>query len=188
LLVASMGAVMVLLSGVALAANVIRCELGSTPLTPCEGTAGNDEMHGATSGSGWPDFMRAKNGDDILYGYLYNDTLHGDDGNDTLYGGVHDDSLWGKDGDDTIYGSLGVDHLRGGAGGDVLDGADPYVLTDPLDVIRGGDGPDSVKAQDSLKDKIDCGPGTDTAYVDAEDVVVKNPDDTPTCENINPPS
>jgi Ca2+-binding RTX toxin-like protein len=180
---------MVLVGGVALAANVIRCELGSTPLTPCEGTAGNDEMHGATTGSGWPDFMRAKNGDDVLYGYLYDDALYGGDGGDTLYGGVHDDNLWGGAGEDNISGSLGVDRLNGGADADVLDAADPYD-TDPLDVLSGGDGPDSVKAQDGMKDKIDCGPGTDTAYVDAEDIdiVVKNPDGTHTCENIIPPS
>jgi hypothetical protein len=187
LLAVTMGAAMVLVGGVALAANVIRCELGSTALAPCEGTAEDDEMHGATSGSGWPDFMRAKDGNDVLYGYLYNDTLYGGDGGDTLYGGVHDDSLRGEVGNDTIYGSLGVDRLIGGAGADFLDGANPYA-TDPLDVLSGGGGPDLVKAQDGMKDRIDCGPGTDTAYVDAEDIVIENPDDTPTCENINPPS
>ena len=155
-LVATIGAVMVLASGMALAANVIRCEPGSTFVTPCEGTQGDDEMYGATSGSGWPDVMRGKGGDDVMYGYVYGDTLYGEGGNDTLYGGIHDDDLWGGAGDDTLYGSLGNDRLLGGPDADVLDGADPYD-GELLDVLRGGDGADLVKAQDGRKDKIDCG-------------------------------
>ena len=162
---------MVLVSGVALAVNVISCPTGSTLVTPCEGTQGDDEMRGATSGSGWPDVMRGRGGKDVMYGYLYGDTIYGEGGSDTLYGGIHDDELWGGADNDILYGSLGNDRLLGGTGADELDGADPYD-GELLDVLRGGDGPDLIKAQDVRKDKIDCGEGNDSGYWDADDEVV----------------
>ena len=179
LLVATMGVVLGLLSGVALAANAIRCELD----TPCVGTEGDDEMHGATSGTGGIDVMHGKAGNDVMYGYLYPDFLYGERGNDTLYGGVHHDELWGGADDDNLYGSLGRDRLLGGAGADDLYGDDPYdyELREPplrplfyTDVLRGGDGPDWVYAQDGILDIIDCGEGNDSGYWDAEDIVDEN--------------
>jgi Ca2+-binding RTX toxin-like protein len=68
-------------------------------------------------------------------------------GPDTIVGGAFDDALYGGSGDDTV---------TGGAGGDVLGG---------------GLGNDVIQARDGVADRIDCGDGTDTAVVDATDVV-----------------
>lgn len=87
-------------------------------------------------------------GDDVLSGYIGDDTLiglAGDDqifggvGTDSLDGGVGDDRLFGDDGEDLcvggsgndeIYGGLGADRLVGSAGDDRLyGGADTDFLT-----------------------------------------------------------
>lgn len=68
----------------------------------------------------------ANGGDDVVVGYVGNDSLFGDDGNDHLYahgsyGGV--DALFGGDGNDRLYGSNNgfandVTYFWGGKGND----------------------------------------------------------------------
>jgi hypothetical protein len=75
---------------------------------------------------------------------------------DTLTGTARDDSLDGRRGDDVLRGLGGNDLLVGGAGRDRL---------------YGGAGNDRLRARDSQRDVVDCGPGRDTATVDRKDVV-----------------
>lgn len=78
-----------------------------------------------------------------------------DDGNDTIVGNAAFNILGGNDGNDTI---------DGGAGNDLLSG---------------GRGDDTLRARDGFADRVDCGPGTDTAIVDTLDVVSAN------CERVD---
>jgi Ca2+-binding RTX toxin-like protein len=125
------------------------------------GGAGNDIVFGG-------------DGDDDLYGEAGNDSLMGGSGNDRLMGGQGYDRLFGDDGDDVLFGEAGHDLLEGGAGRDdlsggggndvVLGGAGNDVLhmgfageearqpssavTDGDDVYSGGDGIDTLDAND----------------------------------------
>lgn len=68
------------------------------------------------------------------------------------YGGR--DRLIGRGGDDRLSGGRGNDKLNGGAG---------------FDTLLGGAGDDVIDARDGEPDAIDCGDGTDTVFVDAEE-------------------
>ena len=57
-------------------------------------------------------------------------------------------------------------HVDGTARNDILRGRPPF------DIIKGYGGNDTIYARDGLRDRIDCGSGLDTAYVDAIDFVV----------------
>ena len=76
--------------------------------------------------------------------------IAGKRGSDRLRGTRGDDCLFGRAGDDWISGRAGDDRLRGGRGRDRL---------------RGGRGRDSIRAVRGDRDRIDCGPGRDTAFV-----------------------
>src|SRR5207245_9603690 len=84
---------------------------------------------------------------DYLVGGAGNDHIYGNGGNDTILGGAGDDWLYGGDGNDVITGGPGSDH------------------------IFGGPGSDTIHADDGERDYVDCGPGSDRAYVDALDIV-----------------
>jgi Tol biopolymer transport system component len=56
-------------------------------------------------------------------------------------------------------------HVNGTKRNDILRGRPPF------DIINGYGGNDTIYARDGLRDRVDCGPGTDTAYVDAIDFV-----------------
>ncbi len=77
----------------------------------------------------------------------------GEGGKDLMVGGrSQSDTLYGGDGDDQLAGNGGRDFVIGNAG---------------IDTLIGGGGNDDVDARDgSFFDKVDCGTGTDTAYVD----------------------
>jgi Tol biopolymer transport system component len=87
----------------------------------------------------------------------------------------------------TIMGTEGPDVLKGGDGGDHvcgLGGADVIVAGRSSTTILAGAGNDTIHAVNGIQDVIDCGPGKDTAYVDARDkrrrcerVVVRKPTD-----------
>ena len=79
----------------------------------------------------------------LFFGGGGNDLLVGDTPSDTLYGGTGDDQLAGNGGRDFVTGDAGIDTLHGNSGDDDVDARD------------GG-----------FFDKVDCGSGTDTAYVD----------------------
>jgi hypothetical protein len=79
----------------------------------------------------------------LFFGGAGNDTMTGSAPSDTLFGGPNDDQLAGNDGRDFVTGDAGTDSLFGGGGNDDVDARD------------GG-----------FSDLVDCGAGTDTAYVD----------------------
>ena len=102
LLMATMAAVLIAASGVALALNTINCE-GSG--IKCVGT---DR----------PDLMKGTRGLDAMYGRDKGDTLKGFGEGDALLGQMGDDTLLGGARQDFLIGGLDDDTLRGG---DALD-------------------------------------------------------------------
>jgi Ca2+-binding RTX toxin-like protein len=93
-------------------------------------------------------------------------TLVGTPKADRLTGTARNDTLSGRSGDDTLRGLGGNDTLLGGPGRDRL---------------VGGSGNDTFRARDGVRDRIDCGAGSDTAYVDRKDTLA------PTCERVRRP-
>jgi Ca2+-binding RTX toxin-like protein len=81
-----------------------------TFMTEKDGTAGNDAMLFALSGSG------------LVFGGAGNDLLLGGGSADSLSGGDGDDILIGSAGSDTLFGGAGIDRFIGG------DGADRFVI------------------------------------------------------------
>jgi hypothetical protein len=71
----------------------------------------------------------------------------------------------GSAGADRLRGTAGPENLVGRAGRDTLsgDGGD--------DCLRGGTGNDRIDAADAAHDRVDCGPGRDSARVDGFDAV-----------------
>ena len=91
----------IVLSGVALAANI-------------RGTFGPDELRGT------PQLDR-------IYGLANADTIIGREGNDDCYGGSGDDEVSCRAGNDRIDGGFGEDVLLGGPGNDTILAADGRV-------------------------------------------------------------
>ncbi len=61
-------------------------------------------------------------GDDMLTGSAYGDSLFAGAGSDIVYGGDGDDRIYGGDGDDTLHGGAGDDDIYGGNGNDRING------------------------------------------------------------------
>ncbi len=79
-----------------------------------------------------------------------------------------DDTLIGRGAQyvgDALDGGAGNDQLRGGPWRDRLTGGSGH------DILRGGLGADVLFARDGEPDLVDCGKGTDKAYVDPLDLV-----------------
>jgi Ca2+-binding RTX toxin-like protein len=167
-----------------------------TDIEEIRGGSGADQLtagpHGTTLvGNGGDDVLKGAGGDDHLVGGLGADTMSGGAGADTvdysartmdvavsLDGNANDGSVGEGDdvaadvenvigglGSDLLTGSAGANELDGGPGDDVIDGGGGQ------DVLQGGDGADVVRARDGQRDTVGCGPGEDTALVDAADVV-----------------
>lgn len=114
------------------------------------GTAGNDDIFvDANAG-----LIRGLGGDDKLVAYDGNDVIEGGDGNDFLEGGF---------GNDVLDGGAGVDQFNG-------DRTEANVIAI---------GNDQIRARDGNAEQVSCGIGSDTAQVDASDVV------DATCETID---
>lgn len=113
---------------------------------------GNDARNVVQLRSESADTVKGLGGDDLIDGANGNDTLDGGDGNDTIYGGGNDD---------TIIGGPGLDSLSGEGS---LSGAFVSVA-----------GNDRIDARDGIAENLNCGPGADTAIVDALDVVPLDP-------------
>lgn len=100
--------------------------------------------------------------------------------NDTINGGsltiTGIEDLSGSDGDDALTGDAGFNHISGGLGNDTINGGGGG-----HDVLRGGPGNDTINGRDgaALFSDVACGPGTDTAIVDAADLV------DPDCETVD---
>jgi len=121
-----------------------------------EGGEGNDRLFGE-SGS---ERIRGGPGDDLIDGGRAGDRLEGDEGEDRILGGPGNDHLYGRDDNDHLDGGPGADELDGENGNDVLVGG-----SGPDD-FEGGPGDDSIRAADDSADRVDCGPGKDTVYVE----------------------
>jgi Ca2+-binding RTX toxin-like protein len=132
---------------------------------------GDDIMRGGY----WNETIRSRGGDDHVYGGNGHDLIYAGDGrdyvnggnhNDRIYGGNHDDSLVGSHGHDRIYGEHGNDILRGGTGNDHTDGGigNDYVYGDDgYDVLVGHTGRDYLHGG-GHNDKVYGGEHDDTAY------------------------
>lgn len=101
-------------------------------------------------------------------------SVKGMGGNDRLIAWDGADALEGGDGDDFLVGGFGNDVLDGGAGVDQFNGD-----RTESNVIAIGN--DQIRARDGNAEQIDCGIGSDTAEVDATDVVAA------TCESVDRP-
>ena len=82
------------------------------------------------------------------------------------------DYIAGKQRADDFYGNRGQDEVRAGNGRDRVFGGRGR------DQLYGGGGNDTMNTQDGYKDDVNCGLGTDTAYVDRRDRVNED------CENV----
>lgn len=93
--------------------------------------------------------------DNVLVGTRTADTISGSGGDDTISGKAGRDRLYGDSGADTVSGGAGPDDVFGGKGADDLfgNGGDDYLNSADN---RGGD-------------VLDCGPGFDSAVIDAVD-------------------
>jgi hypothetical protein len=134
---------------------------GAAHAAPLRGTPQNDRL----AGTAQRDSIRAGSGDDVV---------RGRDGADSLWGGPGDDSVHGDAGRDVLLGDTGRDLLLGGAGPDTLTGGPGG------DRLSAGPGNDLVHARNGGRDRVDCGPGRDTAILDQRDVAVR-------CETIRRP-
>jgi hypothetical protein len=100
------------------------------------------------------------------------DRLKGTDAKNVIRGLRGPDYVAGKPHADDLYGNRGKDEVRGGNGRDrVFSGRG-------RDSLYGGRGNDTMNAQDGYRDVVNCGLGTDTAYVDRLDRVNED------CENV----
>jgi RTX calcium-binding nonapeptide repeat (4 copies) len=131
------------------------------------GGPGDDEVRGFGDGTlivGGPgdDKHLASFGDQIIQGGPGNDFLHAGPGNDRAEGGPGRDSVSGGHGDDELTGGPGNDGIGGGFGRDDLEA---------------GAGDDLVASYDPDRDNVDCGTGTDRAYVSPNDRVTR-------CESV----
>jgi Ca2+-binding RTX toxin-like protein len=94
-----------------------------------------------------------------------------------------DDTLWGLGGWDGLSGGPGDDILHGGEGNDGLFGDDSNALTAGSDKLYGGPGADFLVAIDGKEDTISCGSGVDDwAQIDQDIDVVKDWKD---CERVD---
>jgi Ca2+-binding RTX toxin-like protein len=108
------------------------------------------------SGTGRNDRLNGTRAGDRLFGLGGNDVLNGLAGADCLLGGRGNDRLSGGSANDVLSGDAGNDRLTGGRG---------------KNTYRGGSGRDTIRAANRVREKIDCGPGRDTARVDRKDKV-----------------
>jgi hypothetical protein len=100
------------------------------------------------------------------------DRLKGTDAKNEIRGHRGQDYVAGKPHADELYGGRGKDEVRAGNGRDLVFGGRGK------DSLYGGGGNDTMNARDGYKDNVNCGLGTDTAYVDRRDRVNED------CENV----
>jgi Ca2+-binding RTX toxin-like protein len=123
------------------------------------GTDGGEEIKVINPGNEGPSSLAGRGGDDVLVAEDFDDAVDGGAGNDVVEGGHGNDTVTGGPGRDTIYGDATSSHCSW------------YSCKIPW-------GNDTVQARDGEVDNIDCGIGTDTAIVDANDVVAN-------CETVD---
>jgi hypothetical protein len=126
--------------------------LSATGTAPSIAFVGNDARNVVQLRSQSADTVQGLGGDDLIDGANGNDVLDGGDGNDTIFGGGNDDTITGGPGLDSLSG-------EGSASGLFVSIA----------------GNDRIDARDGIAENLNCGPGADTAIVDALDVVPQDP-------------
>ncbi len=116
--------------------------------------------------------------------------LTGTSNNDTIAGSGGDDKISGKGGEDRVYGNSGADNVSGGADPDDVFGGKG------ADDLFGNGGDDYMNSADNRGgDVVDCGPGEDSAVIDAVEfegpptefvpvAVVGGSDTTVDCEDV----
>ena len=132
-------------------------------------------------GGGSDDTITGSPGRNIVSGLGGNDRLHGLGGDDQLEGGLGNDELTGADGQDVLGGGDGDDVIDGGPGVDRFWG-------DELTACISGlcaSGQDRILARDGAAEAINCGPGTDSAVVDAIDEVFSSVGPSDRCETVD---
>jgi hypothetical protein len=100
------------------------------------------------------------------------DRLKGDATKNEIRGLRGADYIAGKQHADELYGNRGQDEVRAGNGRDRVFGGRAE------DQLYGGGGNDTMNARGAYKDNVNCGRGTDTAYVDRRDRLNED------CENV----
>jgi Ca2+-binding RTX toxin-like protein len=173
LLLVAMVGVLVVGSGVALAASI------ACTANPCLGTPEADSIDGSNN----PERIKALAGNDSVIAWGANDEIYGDEGNDVVNGDPGNDTIYGgPDGDGSVQGTAFTDlnleggndsdTVYGGGGADLIDAAandEPYEsAAEPVDRSYGGRGNDQIYAADGNKDIINCGKGRDVAFIDEE--------------------
>jgi Ca2+-binding RTX toxin-like protein len=110
----------------------------------------------------------------VIVGPEFNDRIYALAGNDTVNGGLGDDSIFGCRGADKLDGGEGVDFILGGDCDDILDLRDTTVVpTDSYEYADGGNGNDTIYADDDHIDLISCGAGKkDAVTYDQYDLFV----------------
>jgi hypothetical protein len=93
------------------------------------------------------------------------DTLKGTAAKNEIRGLRGADYIAGKKSADELYGNRGKDEVRAGKGRDRVFGGRGE------DQLYGGGGNDTMNTKDAYKDNVNCGLGTDTAYVNRHDRV-----------------
>src|SRR5215211_3350050 len=91
---------------------------------------------------------------------------------------AYEHSITGTDHTDILSGTKQAERISGLGGGDQITGGGSDNLIGQggdasVDRFYGGRGDDIVQPRDipAVKDKVYCGPGTDTVYADTADVV-----------------
>jgi hypothetical protein len=164
------------------------------------GGEGDDTL----AGTAGPDSIYGRGGNDYLFGLGGDDELDGGSGADGISGGPGDDSVAyagaavtvtldgvpddgaAGEGDNVApdvedaYGTDGPDKLVGNAQDNTLDGLagnDQITGGAGADGLYGGEGDDNIDSRDGSADRVECGPGTDTAIIDVRDSVIE-------CESV----
>jgi len=152
--------------------------LGNGGANTLRGGAGNDAVDGGggsdvvEGGPGADQLNRGPDFDLVRYSDAGGQTIALDDiANDGVAGeldNVHSDieDVDAGPGNDTVVGSESVNTLAGGDGDDRLDGRGG------VDTFFGGDGADVLLARDGLRERVECGPGSDGGEGDTIDLIV----------------
>jgi hypothetical protein len=162
-LLATMGLMVVLMAGVAIAKEQINCRGGV-----CEGTQGDDLMRG-TRGA---DMIVAKGGTDGVNGRGGSDLVRGGHGSDDP-----GSSPSGHDPSYHLEGGPGHDHVHGGLEDDsVTDEYGPANgYPSDTDVLFGGRGDDFLNGLDGdNRDYLNCRAGHNVYMADPGDTVLAN--------------
>jgi Ca2+-binding RTX toxin-like protein len=203
LLMAAMGATVLLASGIAYAFNEVQCDStgDQDPDTgQCRGTAEDDIIAGTGQAdtifalNGY-DAVRSGTGKDELRGGALADSLAGNGASDTYFGGKGSDFFIEDEngidtGNDEMNGGPGSEFMIAGDGNDILRGQagdESEVIFPPEepvdiemiggrgdDILRGGTGDDAMEGDEGT-DELHGGPDAD--FIDAEDFTrVDRPD------------